>query len=69
MKQRVATLYEILESLPIGVQITEVNAVTIVLSDATWAGFFDGNAKFISPNGAVYIPVSKIQYINVKRLL
>ncbi|MCM3626390.1 hypothetical protein M3194_03270 [Paenibacillus glycanilyticus] len=64
MKQQEASLYEILESLPIGVQVTEVNAVTIVLSNAIWAGFFEGNAKFISPDGAVYIPVSKIQYIN-----
>lgn len=57
-------MHEILESLPIGIQLTEVNAVTAVLINATWAGFFDGNAKFISPQGTFYIPVSKIQFIN-----
>lgn len=64
MKGNHSTLYEILASLAIGEQITQVNAVTVTLFNSTWAGFYEGNAKFISTDGAVYIPVSKLQYIN-----
>ncbi|WP_284239380.1 hypothetical protein [Paenibacillus glycanilyticus] len=64
MSCRTSNLVEILASLAIGEQITTVNAVTIELTNAIWAGFFEGNAKFLDAGVPVYIPVSKIQYIN-----
>ncbi|MCM3626392.1 hypothetical protein M3194_03280 [Paenibacillus glycanilyticus] len=58
------SIYSILDSIPLGDQLTTVSTGNTVLTDAIWAGFFEGNAKFVNAAGlAVYIPLSKIRFI------
>ncbi|MCM3626394.1 hypothetical protein M3194_03290 [Paenibacillus glycanilyticus] len=64
MTDRRPAIYEYLKSLPIGEQLTVVSAGTTFLFDAIWAGFYEGNAKFIDGGVPVYIPVTRIQYIH-----
>lgn len=58
------SIYNLLESIPIGEQLTTVSTGNAVLTDSIWAGFYEGNARFIDAAGLpVYIPLSKIRFI------
>ncbi|GLX68634.1 hypothetical protein [Paenibacillus glycanilyticus] len=57
-------IYAYLASLPIGEQLTVVSAGTTFLMNVLWAGFYEGNGKFLDAGVPVYIPLSRIQYIH-----
>lgn len=63
MTENKPTIYEILKSFPIGEQLATVSTGSEILYGSFWGGFYEGNARFISVGGPVYIPLSKILYI------
>ncbi|GLX68636.1 hypothetical protein [Paenibacillus glycanilyticus] len=58
-----ASIYEILSSFPLGEVLAVVSIGSVLYTNAVWAGFYEGNARFISAGLPVYIPLSKIRYI------
>lgn len=64
MTEKKPSIYDLLETLAIGEQLTTVSAGTTFLFNPIWAGFYEGNAKFLEAGVLVYIPIAKIQYIH-----